>query len=74
MLAHRNDDAPRLPLRDRLRNLAVPARNWWNRVAGYQAAYIEGRDNALDNAACAARDMGHHDVADRINSLVERGR
>lgn len=72
--ALRDLHGPRLPLRDRLSNLLVPVRNAWGRFMGHQAAYIEGRDNALANAACAARDMGHPDVADRINSLCERGR
>lgn len=35
-------------------------------------AYIEGRDNAIDNAAMKAYDMGHPEVREAINSLVER--
>lgn len=37
-----------------------------------KAAFIEGRNIAIDNAAMMAYDMGHPDVRDAINALVER--
>jgi hypothetical protein len=39
-----------------------------------RAAYIEGRDVAIDNAAMTAYDMGRPDIRDAINKLVVRGK
>lgn len=56
-------------LKRRFFNLFVPARNWWNGAFGRKAAYIEGRNAAIDNAAVLAYDMGHPDVRKAINNL-----
>lgn len=61
-------------IRRRIYNLTVPARNWWAGAFGRRAAFIEGRDIALANAAMVAYDMGRPDIRERINSLCERGK
>jgi hypothetical protein len=43
----------------------------WNRLLS--RAFKERRDTAIDNAAMKAYDMGHPDVREQVNALVERG-
>lgn len=54
-------------------NLFVPLRNWWARAFGRGAAFDEGRDVALANAAMTAYDMGRPDIREAINRLIPVG-
>jgi hypothetical protein len=48
--------------------------NWWLGAFGRRSAFIEGRDIAIDSAACKALEMGYPQVADAINKLCEKGK
>lgn len=52
---------------------AVALGNWWARALGRGAAWDEGRDAALCNAAMLAHDMGRPDIRQAINSLIPDG-
>jgi hypothetical protein len=51
----------------------VAADNWWRRALGRGAAWDEGRDTALANAAMVAHDMGRPDIRQAINRLIPDG-
>jgi len=53
-------------------NLTLPFFNWWRGAFGRRAAFIQGRDIALDHAAMIARDMGRSDIGDAIATAVQR--
>jgi hypothetical protein len=52
---------------------ACRLRNWWARAFGRGAAWDEGRDTALANAAMVAYDMGRPDIREAINRLIPVG-
>lgn len=64
------------PLRERARlvvsHAVAAGRNLWWRVTGRRAAFVEGWDAAIDNAAMKAYDMGHPEVREQINTLSQR--
>jgi hypothetical protein len=51
----------------------VALSNWWARAFGRGAAWDEGRDTALANAAMVASDMGHPEGRQAINRLIPDG-
>lgn len=72
-LIHTGHLPDKLPLSVRLHNLTVPIRNWWLGAFGRRAAFIEGRDIAIDHAAMIAHDMGRPDICEAINNSVKAG-
>lgn len=54
----------------RFERLRVAVRNWWLGAFGRRAAFVEGRNIAIDSAACKAMEFGRPDIADAINALV----
>ena len=55
-----------------IERIQVGIRNWWLGAFGRRAAFIEGRNIAIDSAACKAREFGREDIAQAINALVGR--
>jgi len=53
--------------------MRLALRNWWARAFGRGAAWDEGRDAALANAAMVAYDMGRPDIRRAINQLIPPG-
>jgi hypothetical protein len=43
----------------------------WMGGRGIRQAFLEGRDNAIDAAACKALDFGREDIRAAINALVD---
>jgi len=54
-----------------IERIRVAIKNWWAGTFGRRAAFKEGIQIAIDNAACKARDLGREDIAQAINDLVK---